>query len=229
MKKAILKARNPDFLKENAWETVESLISYKDEETSPILQDHTVSQEVYELWTSVVSSALRNAGGKETNEMKKAILKARNPDFLKENAWETVESLISYKDEETLPVLQDETLSEGKHKLWTSVAMTAFENVLKDEDKKTELELTKPAFLWNDEDKQRQKEEDKKRQEREERRTEAAERVLLELVKVRPTEEAEVSTQLSKLKYQLDLKGNKQLKETLKKNKLIPQNIKKSL
>ena len=110
-----------------------------------------------------------------------------------------------------------------------SVAMTAFQNVLKDEDKKTELELTKPAILWSDEDKFRQKEEDKKRQEREEKRAKAAERVLLELAKVRLTEEAEVSKQLSKLKYMLDLEGNKQLKETLKKNKSIPQNIKKAL
>ena len=109
-----------------------------------------------------------------------------------------------------------------------SVAMTAFQNVLKDEDKKTELELTKPAILWSDEDKFRQKEE-KKRQEREEKRAKAAERVLLELAKVRLTEEAEVSKQLSKLKYMLDLEGNKQLKETLKKNKSIPQNIKKAL
>ena len=109
-----------------------------------------------------------------------------------------------------------------------SVAMTAFQNVLKDEDKKTELELTKPAILWSDEDKFRRKEEDKKRQEREEKRAKAAERVL-ELAKVRLTEEAEVSKQLSKLKYMLDLEGNKQLKETLKKNKSIPQNIKKAL
>ena len=109
------------------------------------------------------------------------------------------------------------------------LAMTAFQNVLKDEDKKTELELTKPAILWSDEDKFTQKEEDKKRQEREEKRAKAAERVLLELAKVRLTEEAEVSKQLSKLKYMLDLEGNKQLKGTLKKNKSIPQNIKKAL
>ena len=66
-------------------------------------------------------------------------------------------------------------------------------------------------------------------QEREEKRAKAAERVLLELAKVRLTEEAEVSKLLSKLKYMLDLEGNKQLKETLKKNKSIPQNIKKAL
>ena len=139
------------------------------------------------------------------------------------------ERLITYQSKEAIPILQDKTLSEGNLKLWTSVALTAFENVLKDEAKKTELELTKPAILWSDEDKFRQKEEDKKRQEREEKRAKAAERVLLELAKVRLTEEAEVSKQLSKLKYMLDLEGNKQLKETLKKNKSIPQNIKIAL
>ena len=71
--------------------------------------------------------------------MKKAIVKAKNPDFLREHTWETVESLITYKDEENVPVLQDKTLSEESHKLWTSVALTAFEHILKNEDKKTKL------------------------------------------------------------------------------------------
>ena len=100
--------------------------------------------------------------------------------------------------------------------------MTAFENVLKDEDKKTKLQLTKPAFLWNDEDKLRQKEEDEKIQEG---RTEAAERVLLELAKVRPTEEAELSKQFSELKKLLGRERNKQVRDALKKKKSIPQNI----
>ena len=183
--------------------------------------------------TSVASSALGDVGGRLTNKMKKAILKARNPDFLKEHNWQTVESLITFQDEEKVPILQDKTLSEENHKLWTSVAVSAFENVLKDEDKQTELELTKPEFLWNEKDKVTQKIEDKKRQER----VEAAERVLLELAKARPTEEAEVSTQLSKMirinnkdnKNLLGWEGNKQVKEALKKNKAIPQNIKSAL
>ena len=72
------------------------------------------------------------------------------------------------------------------------------------------IDRAKPAFVLN--------EEKKKRREREEKRVEAAERVLLELAKVRATEEAEVSRQLSELKDRLDREGNKQVKEALKKN-----------
>ena len=118
-----------------------------------------------------------------------------------------------------LPLSDDVTDSFISYDLF--VSGHAFENVLKEEDKKTELELTKPAFLWNDED--------KKRQEREERRIEAAEKVLLELAKVRLTEEAGLSKQFSELKKLFGWEGNKQLREALKKNKSIPQNIKNAL
>ena len=81
------------------------------------------------------------------------------------------------------------------------------------------IDRAKPAFVLN--------EEKKKRREREEKRVEAAERVLLELAKVRATEEAEVSRQLSELKDRPDRNWNTEVKETLKKAGSIPQSLQK--
>ena len=58
---------------------------------------------------------------------------------MKEQTWQTLERLITYQDEddiESVPILQDQTLGEEGYKFWISVALSALEKVLEDEDKK---------------------------------------------------------------------------------------------
>ena len=142
-------------------------------------------------------------------EVREGILTLGDLNFItaQDSPLESSTALITYQDETTVPILQDENLNERSYSRLISVALSVLEDVINLPERSGEEE--------------------------ERRRASAAAKVLPELLNIRSEEKGRVSKELSKfypkMKEILSKERNKEVKEELEQNNSIPSDVRKKL